>query len=103
MSVHVREERNYYIELSNTITTLNYNNNTPLSNVNILEAILKFMMENEEKYITGANNVIADAFSHASSSQREILDAIFTSEKLEKSDQLVDAINNLTINTPNIS
>ena len=37
-------------------------------------------------------------FSHASISQIENLDAIFTSEKLEKLDKLVEAINNLTIN-----
>ena len=37
-------------------------------------------------------------FSHISISQRENLNAIFTSEKLEKLDNLVDAINNLKIN-----
>ena len=50
----------------------------------ILEAILKVMMDDEEESITDANNVAADVFSHASSSQRDNLDAIFTSEKLEK-------------------
>ena len=45
-----------------------------------------------------ANNFTADAFSHVSSSQRENLDAIFTSEKLEIFDKIVDAINNLKIN-----
>ena len=37
-------------------------------------------------------------FIHASSSQWENSNKIFTSEKLEKSDKLVDAINNSTIN-----
>ena len=45
-----------------------------------------------------ANNVTADAFRHASISQRENSDAVFTSEKLDKSDNLVNEINNLTIN-----
>ena len=44
------------------------------------------------------NNLTADAFSHASSSQRENLNTVFTSDKLEKLDNLVDAINNLTMN-----
>ena len=47
--------------------------------------------------ITDANNVTADAFSHAFTSQRENSDTIFTSEKLDKLDKLVDTINNLTI------
>ena len=41
----------------------------------ILEVILKVMMEDEDESITDSNNVTADAFSHASSSQRENLDA----------------------------
>ena len=45
-----------------------------------------------------ANNVTSDAFSHASNTQRENANSVFTSEKLDKSDDLVDAIKNLTIN-----
>ena len=45
-----------------------------------------------------ANNVTADAFVYASTSQRENVDVIFTSEKLDKPDKLFDVINNLTIN-----
>ena len=48
------------------------------------------MIEDEEESITDANNFTDDAFSHASSSRREILDV--------KLDELVEAINNLTIN-----
>ena len=55
-------------------------------------------MEYEEESITDATNVPDDTFSHASSRQRENEDAIFTSEKLDKSDEIVDAINKLTIN-----
>ena len=88
----------YYEELSNTITTLNDKNKYPLSKSNILEAILKVVMEDEEESITDANNVTSDAFSHASSLQRESADTIFTREKLDKSDKIVKAINNLTMN-----
>ena len=38
---------NYYTELSNTTTTFNKNNNTPLSNVNIQATILKVLIEDE--------------------------------------------------------
>ena len=55
-------------------------------------------MEDEEESMADAKNVIADAFSHVSSSHRENTDAIFTCEKLDISDKLVNAINNLTIN-----
>ena len=65
----------YYMELSNTINIFNDNNNTTLSNVNIWEALLKVIIEDEEESITGYCNVTADAFSHAPSSQRENLNA----------------------------
>ena len=45
-----------------------------------------------------SNNVTDDAFSHDSSSQRVNLNAVFTSEKLDKLDKLVDSIIDLTIN-----
>ena len=54
-------------------------------------------MKDVEESITDANNVTADAFSRVSSLQRENLDAIFTGENLDKSDELVDAINNSKI------
>ena len=56
------------------------------------------MREYEEKPIMNTNNVTVDAFSHASSSQKGNLNAIYTSGKKEKLDKLVNAINNLTIN-----
>ena len=89
---------NYYTKLINTITDFINNNNLTLSKANIREAILQVTMEDEEEPITDANNVTADTLNGASSSQRENLNAILTSEKLEKSVKLVDAINNLTIN-----
>ena len=45
-----------------------------------------------------ANNVTADTFSRASNTQRENANTIFTSEKLDESDELVDAVKNLTMN-----
>ena len=56
------------------------------------------MIEDEQESIADDNNVTTDAFSHTSSSQRENSNTIFTSEKLEKLDNLVDAINKLKIN-----
>ena len=55
-------------------------------------------MEDEEESITGVKNVTAYAFIHASISQVENADAIFTRENLDKLDELVNEINNLTIN-----
>ena len=52
----------------------------------------------EEGSLTDAKTVTADTFSHASSAQRENVNAIFTSEKLEKLDELVESVKNLTIN-----
>ena len=56
------------------------------------------MMEDEEESRTDANNVISDALIHASSSPKENADTIFTSDKLDKSDKLVNTLNNLKIN-----
>ena len=84
----------YYTEMCNTLTNYNDCNNTPLSNANILEALCKVM---EEESIMDANNVTTNTFSHASNAQRENANAIFKSEKLDKSDDLVYALNNLTI------
>ena len=39
-----------------------------------------------------------DTFSHTFNTQRENSNAIYTSEKLVKSDEMVEAVNNLTIN-----
>ena len=65
--------------------------------MNNQESILRFFREYEERKLTGSNNFTANTFSHVSSSQREILNAIFIGEKLEKSDKLVDAVKNTTI------
>ena len=81
---HIAESKEkYYTELSNTIANFNDNNNMPLSNMNIWEAVLRVMIEYEEVEIMDTNNVTSDTFSHESSSQRESLNVIFTSEKLE--------------------
>ena len=85
-----------YTEMFNTLTDYNDHNNTPLSNANILESIRKVI---EEESIVDANNVTTDTFSHASNSKREDAHAIFTSENLDKFTELIDTVNNLTINT----
>ena len=46
----------------------------------------------------GANNVTTDILSYTFNAQKENLNAIFTSEKLDKLDELIDAVNYLTIN-----
>ena len=85
----------YYTETFKTLTDYNDLNNTPLSNTNIQEAIRKFI---EEVSVLDTNNVTEDTFSHMSNTQRENVNAIFTSEKLDKLDELVDAVKRLTIN-----
>ena len=55
-------------------------------------------MEDEEESIMDANNVTADAFSHASISKRENVDPVFTCEKLDNTDELVNTIHKLIIN-----
>ena len=52
----------------------------------------------EEESISDANNITADTFSHTFNTQREDANAIFTSEKLDKSDEMADALKYLTIN-----
>ena len=52
----------------------------------------------EEESFSGTNNVTEDKFSHTSNTQRENANAIFKSEKLDKSNNLADALNYLTIN-----
>ena len=51
----------------------------------------------DEESISDANNITVDTFSHASNTQRDHSNAIFTSEKLEKSDELADTLKDLTI------
>ena len=44
------------------------------------------------------NNVTADTLIQTSNTQKYNANTIFTSEKLDKSDDLLDTVNNLTIN-----
>ena len=80
------------------MTNLNDNNNKPLSNLKIQEVVLRVMREYEEVAITDTKNSTADTCSLASSSHRENPNAIFTSEKLEKSDEIFDAVRNVKKN-----
>ena len=45
-----------------------------------------------------SNNVTADTFSHTSNTQRENTSTIFTSEKVDESNEVVDAVNKLIYN-----
>ena len=51
-----------------------------------------------EVSISDASNLTADTFSHTLNTQRENKNVIFTSEKLDKMDDLTDALKYLTIN-----
>ena len=44
-----------------------------------------------------ANNVTANTFSHTPNTQKESANMIFTSEELDKSDELADTLKDLTI------
>ena len=94
----VTSRERYYMEILKTPIDYNECNNTQSSNSNILEATHKVM---EEEYIAGTNNVSADTFSHTSNKKKENAKAIFTSENIDKSDDLVDA-KKLKSTTPNI-
>ena len=48
--------------------------------------------------MTDANKVTADSFRHTSNTQGYNANAIFTSEKIYKSDEVIDALKILTIN-----
>ena len=81
--------------MCNILTDYNDRNNTPLSNAKIQEAMRKFM---EEESVADSNNVTADTFIHASNTHRGNANKLFTSKNLDKSDELVYAVNNFTIN-----
>ena len=52
----------------------------------------------EEESISDADNITADTIIHTSNTQRENANVIFTSEKLDKSDEMADALKDLIIN-----
>ena len=52
----------------------------------------------EEESISVFNNVTAGTFSHTSNIQRENANAVFTSENLDKSDELAYALKDWTNN-----
>ena len=75
----------YYTEMFNNLTDYNDRNNAPISNQKIQKSMHKVM---DEESILNANNVTADTFSHKLNTQRYNANAIFTSEKLDKSDKM---------------
>ena len=76
-----------------TVVDYNDRNDTPLSNENILKAVHKVIEEESD-----VKNITADIFNHTYNKQRENANAILTSEKLDKSDDLADTLKDLTIN-----
>ena len=54
--------------------------------------MLQVLREKGEEAIMDANNITADMFRLAFSPQRENLNTIFASEKVEISDELVKAV-----------
>ena len=54
----------------------------------------------EEESIADANSIPSDTLSHTSNKQRNNASAIFTSQKLDKLDELVGAEKKVTINDP---
>ena len=52
----------------------------------------------KEESIADVNNVTSDTFFHTSNAQIENASVIYTSEKLDKTDELSDALKYLTIN-----
>ena len=91
----------YNTELLRTIIYYNKRNYAPLSNERILEAINKLTAEEEldsHNITSYSHNVIADTFSQTSNTQIENANAILTSEDLNKSDKLVETLEDLTIN-----
>ena len=61
------------------------------------EVVLRVIREDDAGAMTDAKNITDDTCSLASNSQKENPNVIFTSEKLEISDELVDVVNNMTI------
>ena len=52
----------------------------------------------KDNSIVDANNINADTFRHTYNTQRETENAIFTSERIDKSNYLANAFKDLTIN-----
>ena len=52
----------------------------------------------EEESIADDNNLSVDTFIHTSNTKRENVNAIFTSEKLDKLDKLANALKDFTMN-----
>ena len=77
-----------------TLTDYNDRKNAPLSNENIREEIYKAV---DKESILDANNVTANTFSHVSNTQIENANKIFTSDKLDKSDDQEEMLKDLKI------
>ena len=97
--VNLRDK--YYTELLRTITDCNNCKDALLSNNKIREAIHKVISEDESdahNITSDTQNVTVDDFSQTSNTQRENENTILTSDNLDKSDELVETLKDLTIN-----
>ena len=76
----------YYTELLRTITYCNNHNDAPLSNEKIREAIHKSIAEEE----SDVHTVTVGTFIQTSNTQIENTNAILTSEKLDKLEDMAE-------------
>ena len=84
-----------------TIIDCDNRNDAPLLNAHIQEAIHKSITEEESdahNITSDAQNVTADTFIQTPNTQRNNVNTILTSEKLDKSDELAETLKYLTIN-----
>ena len=91
----------YYTKIYEALIDYNNRNDAPFSNENIQDSIHKVIAEEEldaNNINLDACNVTEDTFSQTSNTQRDNANAILTSEKLDKSDDLVETLKELTFN-----
>ena len=85
----------YYTKMCKTLIDYNDRNDAPLYNDKILEVMHKFIVEEElnaHNITSDSHNVTVDTFSRTSNTQRENANAILTSEKVNKSDELAETL-----------
>ena len=99
-SVHGNSRDKYYTKIYETLIDYNDHNDAPLSNENIEYAINKFITEEESDSHNinfDAHNVTADTFSQTFNTQRVNENAILTSAKLDKSEEMSETLKELKI------
>ena len=95
----------YYKKILETLVDYNDCNNAPLSNKNLIQAIITVMSETEAeecKIFFDANNVTMDNFYQSpvtTNTQGENANAIFSSERQNNSDALAETLKGLTLHS----